>query len=183
MRKYISLLLATILLIGGFFMLNQRKDDSLEEEASNTEELTENIPNRSKLIKKKRSKQTLQLRELPQKFKDSLQFSLKENKETSSQNFSFIVENISNQKLSLHFGTSQRYDYKIYDDNRRQIYHFAEGKNFLQVLEEIELKPKEKLTFDIPLPDLNPGKYTIEVFLVARGTATYATTATFIVEK
>src|SRR5690625_380310 len=123
MRKYVLLLLVIIIFIGGFFLMDQRKKDETKEQSSNEEKVEENPSQKPRFIKKEQAKQTLHRRKLPEKYKKSLQFHLEENKEASTQKFIFTVENVSDQKVSLYFGTSQRYDYKIYDENRELVYH------------------------------------------------------------
>lgn len=99
----------------------------------------------------------------------SLQFSLEANGD-AGEAYIYKVRNEGEEMETLSFTTSQRFEYEISDGNE-VVNKYSSDKAFMQVLEDITIEPGEELTFDVPLPDLEPGEYTITIFLTAKNLA------------
>src|SRR5699024_3474005 len=84
----------------------------------------------------------------------------------SNPSLVYTVKNTGNEEEVLSFTTGQRYEHEISQDGE-VLHRYSEGKAFTQALEDIPLAPGEEITFDVELPDLEPGEYTINIFLVA----------------
>ncbi|MCA1031398.1 hypothetical protein LCL95_10205 [Bacillus timonensis] len=82
--------------------------------------------------------------------------------------YTYVVKNEGPTNAILTFNTSQRYDYFIRNDEGEKIHQFSDGKMFLQVFQDVIVKPGECLSFDLSLPKLQRGEYSIVVWLTAR---------------
>jgi len=92
------------------------------------------------------------------------------------------VTNASDRPVTLHFNTSQRYDFIIHDNAGKELWAWAQERMFLQVLGQEDLQPgATKVYKDRFLGTLLPGTYRVTGRLAARET-TPAATATFVIE-
>ncbi|MCG5102645.1 BsuPI-related putative proteinase inhibitor [Oceanobacillus alkalisoli] len=82
----------------------------------------------------------------------------------------YTVQNDGDTATTLRFSTSQKYEYEISDETG-VISTYSEGKAFMQAVEEIELAAGDEQTFDVELPSLDPGEYTIKIYMTARDLA------------
>ncbi|WP_049671286.1 BsuPI-related putative proteinase inhibitor [Bacillus sp. FJAT-27916] len=99
---------------------------------------------------------------------EHLKASLVERKqENDTYQFEYAVENKSDKTIHLTFNSGQKFDYILLNEAGDIIEQGSEGKFFTQALVEQDLKPGERLTFEIPLKDLPPGSYTLEAWLTA----------------
>jgi len=98
---------------------------------------------------------------------NALEFSLTEDPETNTIIYS--IKNVGNVNETLAFTTSQRYDYVLSSEEHGLIERYSDGKNFLQVLSEITIKPGEEVKYSITLPELKAGTYKITVNSAATG--------------
>lgn len=191
MKKTSIWLSIIILLIGGIvLMMNfDKKDKDLAKDGVNNEEeinldkLREKIVEKGGIVSKDNVNQPFNPGKQVNKNFSNLHLSLIEVSENGSKTIQFTVENVSDEVELLRFGTSQKYDYEIFNEEGEQIYHFSEGKSFLQVIEEIELQPGEKLSYDLVLPELEPGKYTLTASLVAEYYGAHKTMLQFQVNR
>ncbi|MFD1039635.1 BsuPI-related putative proteinase inhibitor [Virgibacillus byunsanensis] len=111
---------------------------------------------------------------------NSLSFFLQEVKDSNAdKTFRYTVINEGNQVQKLSFNTSQRYEYELFSKEHGLVERYSDGKMFLQVLQDIMLAPKEKLTYDISFSSLEKGEYSLTVFLTARGLSHSKRTITF----
>lgn len=78
----------------------------------------------------------------------------------------YTVENEGDGVVTLKFATSQKYEYEISDETG-VISKYSEGRAFLQAVEEIDLAAGDEQSFEVELPKLEPGKYTIKIYLTA----------------
>ena len=85
-------------------------------------------------------------------------------------NMFYTVKNEGDTATTLQFSTSQKYDYEISDETG-VIAKYSEGKAFMQAVEEIELAAGDEQKFEVELPTLDPGEYTINIYLTARDLA------------
>ncbi|WP_217586463.1 BsuPI-related putative proteinase inhibitor [Lentibacillus saliphilus] len=83
----------------------------------------------------------------------------------------YSIENTGNNTITLHFTTSQLYDYEITDANQNLVYKYSDGKRFLQVLKDERIEPGESLEYEIMLPKLEKGRYTLVVYSAAKDLA------------
>ncbi|XRG77747.1 BsuPI-related putative proteinase inhibitor [Rossellomorea sp. GAMAL-10_SWC] len=86
--------------------------------------------------------------------------------------FIFTFKNNSDQAMFIEFQTSQIYDYKVYNAQGEQVYHFSKGKFFLQVIQHKSLNSGEQIqwksTWNYKTNDgerAPAGTYTVSVIL------------------
>ena len=176
MKKSVTWLGIGILIMGGILIVMLYKGDSddmvsndnEDDTEFNIEEYRKKIKEKGQLISKEKVNQKFNPKKIINKNINNVQLQLEEISENGSKKFNLIVENITEDTQILHFGTSQRYDYEIYNRDNELVYHYSDGKSFLQVIEEIELKPEERLNYEITIPTLDPGEYTLVASLVAK---------------
>src|SRR5699024_3402822 len=94
----------------------------------------------------------------------------------------YTVKNEEDEEIDVQFGSSMKYDFYITDENGEEVYRDSEGKAYMQVIEEMNLAPDEEETFELKLPELDPGDYTITIFLAAKGYSDEETSMEFTVE-
>ncbi len=78
------------------------------------------------------------------------------------------VYNLSAESIKLDFSSGQRYDLYLLKDNE-EIWRWSNGRYFTMALVQKELKPGEKLAYDVEIDpdfDLNPGEYILSGELV-----------------
>ncbi|MFA1820390.1 BsuPI-related putative proteinase inhibitor [Virgibacillus oceani] len=97
--------------------------------------------------------------------------------------YEFTIKNESDEKKELSFTTSQRYEYELRDAENELVKRFSDGMAFMQVLEDIELPPGEELNYELALPSLDPGEYTLTAYSVAEGLSENQVTVTFVIEE
>lgn len=146
MKKIVGIF---ILLIGLFLTACQPADEEVEEEqpADNEQEKQED-------------------NEGDENMDTELNFAL----EVENDKMLYTVQNEGDTTTTLRFSTSQKYEFEVSDDSG-VIATYSEGKVFMQAIEEIELAPGEEETFDVELPTLDPGEYTIKIYLTASNLA------------
>lgn len=70
--------------------------------------------------------------------------------------------NRSEQPITLTFRTSQRYDVRIEDPQAREVWRWAEGRMFAEMIGEETLRPAQELTYRLIVRTrLSPGRYRI----------------------
>jgi hypothetical protein len=94
---------------------------------------------------------------------------VQKNKVGNDYLFVYTVENKTDQPIKLTFNTGQTFDYILKDQAGKTVIHYSQGKSFIQVITEKELVKGAQLTHDIHLKDLEPGEYTLEAWLTAKG--------------
>lgn len=110
-----------------------------------------------------------------------LQFSLEKVDEGTGQ-FIYNIHNAGDTPETLAFKSGQRYEYEVYRDNELVV-RYSDGMSFTQALADITLEPDETLPFEIAIPNLEPGAYTIDIYLVATDLAsTSKITKNFMIE-
>lgn len=87
----------------------------------------------------------------------------------------FSLRNVSEQDLTIEFGSGQQYDFAVYNDREEEVYRWSDSYSFTMALVEKEIKKGDRLEYadswDMkdregnPVPD---GVYTIKVFILAR---------------
>jgi len=97
--------------------------------------------------------------------------------------YAFTITNENDEEKELSFTTSQRYEYELRDQDDELIKRFSDDMAFMQVLEDIPLPPGEELSYELKLPSLEPGKYTLTAHSVAKGLSGNQVTAVFTVDE
>lgn len=87
----------------------------------------------------------------------------------------FSLENISETDLEYYSGSSQKYDYSIYDSNGNEVYRWSNDKDFLAVITEMLIRKGEKASFreiwDYTGNDgkrVPHGEYSVVVRMIAK---------------
>ena len=83
--------------------------------------------------------------------------------------FLYTVENNTDKPVQLTFNTGQTFDYIVKDQADKTIIHYSDGKSFTQAIVEKEIAANAQLTHEIILENLEPGEYTLEAWLTAKG--------------
>lgn len=165
-----------ILIVGGVLILMFSKNDSTnlvnnnidnENKADSNfdiDEYRKRLKDKDKIKRKEKVNDDLNPDKSKDKNQSNIELSLEEDKESVEKKFKLIAENTSDQPQTLSFGTSQRYDYEIFNEAGEMVHHYADGKSFLQVVEEVDLEVGEKIDYEITLPSLEAGDYTLVVY-------------------
>ena len=91
--------------------------------------------------------------------------------EKESLNIKLKLVNNTRRLQRFTFNTGQKYDLKVNDEKDNTVYHWSEGKMFIQAIQTLQLGPGENKTWEVevPLEDLSPGKYKLDAWLTNRG--------------
>jgi hypothetical protein len=87
--------------------------------------------------------------------------------------FELYLRNNGSEPISFEFPTSQKYEIKVLDANKRKVYQYSDGKAFAQAFETLTLKPQESIkwreTWDYQTAEgrVKEGEYTVEAKLTA----------------
>ncbi|MET3697099.1 intracellular proteinase inhibitor BsuPI [Bacillus oleivorans] len=108
--------------------------------------------------------------------------SLKVDQQDEGWKWSFDVVNQTEAKQTVTFSSGMEYDYILYKDGEK-IEQFSDGKQFIMIYQEKELAQGDKLHYEGSFQNLEPGNYTLEVWLAAKGVAQAKKTVSFAVEE
>lgn len=97
--------------------------------------------------------------------------------------YEFTITNERDEEKVLSFTTSQRYEYELRDQDNQLVKRFSDGMAFMQVLEDINLPPGESLSYELKLPELEPGAYSLTAYSVAKGLSGNQVTVEFVIEE
>lgn len=117
---------------------------------------------------------------------NSLSFSLEKivtNADTDKKVFKYTIKNETDKEQKLSYTTSQRYDYEIKNEDEEIIFKYSKERIFMQVLGDVILSPNEEKSYEISIPPLDEGKYTLTVFATARHLAQSRKSIQFTVKK
>jgi len=91
------------------------------------------------------------------------------NQDKEGNKLNIIVSNPLNSKVKLTFGSTQEYDFILYNKEGKQIYKWSDDKAFGEMIVNKEIAAKGKLEYSIDLSDLKlkAGEYKYEFYLVA----------------
>ncbi|WP_439026150.1 BsuPI-related putative proteinase inhibitor [Haloarchaeobius sp. DT45] len=81
--------------------------------------------------------------------------------------FTFTVENTGTGHVDLQFSDGQTHDVVVLEDEDTQVWSWAEGRMFMQMLQEETIEPGEHVTYECTWEDPEPGSYVAEAFLAA----------------
>lgn len=79
-----------------------------------------------------------------------------------------VVEHAGSAPLRLRFRTAQQFEARALADGR-EVWRWSAERVFAQVVTDVELAPGERRTWTFTLPELPPGTYALEAWLVAEG--------------
>ncbi|MGA9287302.1 MAG: BsuPI-related putative proteinase inhibitor [Anaerobacillus sp.] len=96
--------------------------------------------------------------------------------------FQYTIQNQTEQVQSIHFPSSQKYDYKLYNKAGDNLQTYSADKSFVKKEEDVELKQAEVLEYTITIDQLSPGSYTLEAWLATEGEGDYKTTIDFTID-
>ena len=81
--------------------------------------------------------------------------------------FTFTVTNDDPDPVDLQFSNAQTHDVIVVEDGDTEIWSFAEGRMFAQMLQSTTLDAGESVSYDCAWNDPEPGSYTATAFLAA----------------
>lgn len=87
--------------------------------------------------------------------------------------FTYEVKNQTTEVQNLTFTSGMEYDFKIHKKDGEEVYHFSILASFIQAIKEVELKQGESLSYDIEVPSLEKGEYTLNVWLTPQAGESY----------
>ncbi|TQS75945.1 hypothetical protein DX933_03730 [Ornithinibacillus gellani] len=102
--------------------------------------------------------------------------------QSAEKTFNYTVKNNSEDSVVFQFGSSQKYEFIITNEAGEEVHRYSKGRAFMQVIQEMELKPGDEETFELELPELEKGTYTITVFLAAKGFSEKTISKEFTIE-
>ncbi|WP_273835628.1 BsuPI-related putative proteinase inhibitor [Guptibacillus sedimenti] len=85
--------------------------------------------------------------------------------ENETATFLYRIQNQTEQVQTIHFPSSQTYDYTLYNDEGEALKTYSANKSFVKEEETVELKQAEVLEYTITIEDLKPGSYTVDMWL------------------
>ncbi|MGA4720844.1 BsuPI-related putative proteinase inhibitor [Fictibacillus nanhaiensis] len=83
--------------------------------------------------------------------------------------FRYELKNQTEKEKVFQFSSSQKFDYVIKDKNGKIVYQYSKNHMFMQVLSSLKLKQADVFKQDILVNNLEPGAYTLEVWLTPTG--------------
>ncbi|MDM5317608.1 BsuPI-related putative proteinase inhibitor [Fictibacillus sp. b24] len=83
--------------------------------------------------------------------------------------FRYELKNQTEKEKVFQFSSSQKFDYVIKDKSGKIVYQYSRNHMFMQVLTSLKLKQADVFKQDILVNDLEPGAYTLEVWLTPSG--------------
>lgn len=87
----------------------------------------------------------------------------KEKSNNGEKVMEYSIQNDGEENLTLNFDTSMKYDYYILNENGEEVYRDSDEKSYNQSPEKLELKPDEKESYELELPELEAGEYILVV--------------------
>lgn len=84
--------------------------------------------------------------------------------QTEPTHFVYSVKNDTEKEVFYTFPTSMQMDYTLYKEQQK-LYTQSEVVSFTQALTELSIAPNSAKQYDILLEDLEPGNYTLDVWL------------------
>lgn len=87
--------------------------------------------------------------------------------EKDTATFLYRLQNQTEQVQTILFPSSQKYDYVLSNDKGDALKTYSANKSFVKEKENVELKQAEVLEYTIMIEDLEPGNYTLEMWLAS----------------
>ncbi|GAA0319669.1 hypothetical protein GCM10008967_07750 [Bacillus carboniphilus] len=108
--------------------------------------------------------------------------SLKVEQTDDNWSWTFDIKNQSEDVQTVAFSSGLNFDYILYKDGKK-VEQYSDGKFFIMIYKEQEVGKGEGLNYKGVFSDLEPGEYTLETWLVAKGWPQVRDKVSFIVEE
>ncbi|TKD68775.1 BsuPI-related putative proteinase inhibitor [Pseudalkalibacillus hwajinpoensis] len=105
-----------------------------------------------------------------------------ETKENGKVTFQYTIQNQTEQVQTITFPSSQKYEYKLYNEKGAHLKTYSADKSFVKQEEVLKVKQAEILEYPITIDQLSPGTYKLDVWLATEGKGDYKTTIDFTIE-
>lgn len=81
--------------------------------------------------------------------------------------YRYTVANKTEEAITFHFTSGQRFDFSLTDDAGEQVFLFSSVSSFIQAMGEETVEPGEELKYELDIPqlDLEAGSYKLEAWL------------------
>ncbi|WP_270182520.1 BsuPI-related putative proteinase inhibitor [Alkalihalobacillus sp. CinArs1] len=96
--------------------------------------------------------------------------------------FTYKVQNQTEKVQTVVFPSSQKYDYKLYNEEGEVLVTYSANKSFIKQVEKEEVKQADTLEYTITLDSLAKGSYTLEIWLAVENEEDFKKTIDFTVE-
>lgn len=95
--------------------------------------------------------------------------------ETGNGTYRYTVKNDTQEAVTLNFTSGQRYDFTLTDEQGNEVFRMSSVSMYTQALGEEILRQGEELQYEIQVPEANlePGTYTLEVWMTPTQGANY----------
>ncbi|SHF76283.1 BsuPI-related putative proteinase inhibitor [Ornithinibacillus halophilus] len=185
MKKRATLILSIVLVIIAsviIIYIVQHSSEQASEQEQEVEEFKEKVLEENKEMFKRRD---IKKKFEPKSIKgiENENFTVSLESKSSPTAYEYTIQNVSDKPQTLEFTTSQRYEAIINDEKGKEVYRYSDGKSFMQVLKDVTINPGDELTYEFKLPELEAGKYTLTLRLVARNALFSKKTINITVEK
>ncbi|MFK3961293.1 BsuPI-related putative proteinase inhibitor [Guptibacillus hwajinpoensis] len=105
-----------------------------------------------------------------------------ETTESGAATFLYRIQNQTERVQSIHFPSSQKYDYTLSNEQGEVLKTYSATKSFLKEEENVKLKQAESLEYTIIVDELTPGSYTLEVWLATDGEGQFKQSIDFTID-
>ncbi|MGM0898635.1 MAG: BsuPI-related putative proteinase inhibitor [Bacillota bacterium] len=87
--------------------------------------------------------------------------------EIDNETYRYTVRNDTEEAVVFNFTSGQRYDFTLTDEEGNEVFRLSSVSMYTQALGEETLNSGEELQYDFQIPEANlePGTYTLEVWL------------------
>lgn len=95
--------------------------------------------------------------------------------ETGNGTYRYTVKNDTQEAVTFNFTSGQRYDFTLTDEQGNEVFRMSSVSMYTQALGEEILRQGEELQYEIQVPEANlePGTYTLEVWMTPTQGANY----------
>lgn len=96
--------------------------------------------------------------------------------------FLYTIQNQTEQVQTITLPSSQKYEYKLYNEKGDHLETYSADKSFVKQEEVIKVQQAEILEYPITIEQLSPGTYTLDVWLATEGEGDYKKTINFTIK-
>ncbi|WP_404467179.1 BsuPI-related putative proteinase inhibitor [Planococcus rifietoensis] len=95
--------------------------------------------------------------------------------ETGNGTYRYTVKNDTQEAVTFNFTSGQRYDFTLTDEQGNEVFRMSSVSMYTQALGEEIMRQGEELQYEIQVPEANlePGTYTLEVWMTPTQGANY----------
>ncbi|MDQ0484190.1 BsuPI-related putative proteinase inhibitor [Guptibacillus hwajinpoensis] len=105
-----------------------------------------------------------------------------EEQENGTATFLYTIQNQTEQVQTITLPSSQKYEYKLYNEKGEHLKTYSADKSFVKKEEVFKVKQAEILEYPITIDQLSKGTYTLDVWLATEGAGDYKKTINFTIE-